>query len=268
MTDPGYPPPEDICPYLRITNQYELPTNSQNRFFFDPATIGAKKGDVIMLNYPHNPSGQVFNKTWLRRLCAYCRKHGIRLFNDAAYVFLDHTGARVTLAEIAVEFPGLSWAEGFSASKIGNFTGWRIAAFVGSPKFIADICRVKADFDSGFNAALALGVLRQLQERPEEVETMRKVYKRRLDGVISILESRGMKLAFRPKAGAFSLWKTPRYAFGQRVTSAKAFNYELINRTGIVGVDFDPYYRLASFGNVEPKFCYLERAFEMAEVSY
>ncbi|MDD5051021.1 MAG: hypothetical protein PHV93_04785, partial [Candidatus Pacebacteria bacterium] len=61
---------------------------------------------------------------------------------------------------------------------------------------------------------------------------------------------------------------TPRYAFGKRVVNAKFFNHELILRTGVVGVDFDPYYRVASFGDVEPMFPQLERAFKMAEVSY
>ncbi|MDD5068008.1 MAG: pyridoxal phosphate-dependent aminotransferase, partial [Candidatus Pacebacteria bacterium] len=132
MTDPGYPPPEDMCADLGIKKHRRLVTNMRNDFLFEPERTGARKGDVIMINYPHNPSGQVMNRAWLRQLCAHCEKYGIRLFNDAAYVFLDHTGKRVTLAEIAVEFPNLSWAEGFSASKIGNFTGWRIGAIVGS----------------------------------------------------------------------------------------------------------------------------------------
>ncbi len=268
MTDPGYPPPRDVCPYLGIRTQYELVVNPQNDFLFEPYESGVRSGSLLMINYPHNPSGQVMNKDWLRMLCEFCVRYGVRLFNDAAYVMLDHTGEKLTLAEIAVEFPELWWMEGFSASKIGNFTGWRTGVLVGSPRFIGDVAKVKADFDSGHVAPMAFGILEMLRTHPEEVEAMRQVYKRRLDGVISVMERSGMKLAFRPRAGAFSLWEVPKWAFGKRVADAKQFNYELIHKTGVVGTDFHPYYRIASFGDVEPMLPRLELAFKTAQVSY
>ena len=42
-----------------------------------------------MINYPHNPSGQIATEDWLHDLCAYCQQHDIRLFNDAAYAISE-----------------------------------------------------------------------------------------------------------------------------------------------------------------------------------
>jgi hypothetical protein len=68
---------------------------------------------------------------------ALCRAHNIRLFNDAANVVLSYASDRVTLAEIAPDYPDLSWAKAFTVAKlIGNGTGWHVGAMVGSPDFI------------------------------------------------------------------------------------------------------------------------------------
>ena len=39
-----------------------------------------QRTNLIMTNYPHNPSGQVASRRWLEELCAYCNEHDIRLF--------------------------------------------------------------------------------------------------------------------------------------------------------------------------------------------
>lgn len=68
-----------------------------------------------MMNYPHNPSGQVATEEWLRQLCRYCSERDVRLFNDAAYFVLSHGAESLTLSEIAIDFPDFSWAEAFTA---------------------------------------------------------------------------------------------------------------------------------------------------------
>ena len=70
-----------------------------------------------MLNYPHNPSGQVATRDWLRQLCEVCSARNIRLFNDAAYYVLSYGPESATLSDIAPDYPDLSWAE---ASRLPN----------------------------------------------------------------------------------------------------------------------------------------------------
>ena len=71
---------------------------------------------------------------------------------------------RVTLAEVAVDYADLSWAEAYTAAKlIGNGTGWHVGAMVGSSDFIGDIKEVKGKTDAGFVAPMAAGVIAGLK---------------------------------------------------------------------------------------------------------
>ena len=145
MTDPGYPTPKDWASGYLHHDVYDLPLTPKNKFRFLPDDI-PEGTSLVMINYPHNPSGQVATREQLENLCRYCLEHRIRLVNDAAYIALSHTEESCALTDVAVDFPGLSWMELFSASKtIGNATGWRIGAAVGSPIFISDFGRIKGN---------------------------------------------------------------------------------------------------------------------------
>ena len=266
-TKPGYPTPKDWTKYLR-QNVYELTLNPKNEFRF--STFELFKGiDVVMMNYPHNPTGQIASREWLEDLCRACEEDGIRLFNDAAYAALAHDPEAATLSEVAIDFPGLSWAEAFSASKlIGNGTGWRVGAMVGASDFIGDIKTIKGNTDSGFAAPMAAGALFALEHDREGIEENRQMYERRLKLLIEIATSNGMRLAVYPKAGFFSLWDTPREAFGEQMLSAQQFNYTMIENTGLVGVHFEPYIRYAVTSDIEGNADKIDAAFKKARVSY
>lgn len=245
-TEPGYPTPAVWCKYLPLTvEHWPLPLSVENGFRFEPRRVPVNM-DVLMINYPHNPSGQIATREWLEELCGHCARHNIRLFNDAAYAALAHASEHCTLTQVAKNFSELSWAEVFSASKlIGNGTGWRIGAMVGSPDFIADIATIKGNTDSGFVAPMAAGVLRALTHGLGNIETYRQKYHWRIRTLCSLLTQSGLRLAVEPQAGFFTLWQLPTRAFGERIESAERFNFMMIERTGVVGVHFHPYIRYA-----------------------
>lgn len=269
MTNPGYPTPADACNY-QGQRHYALPTNKRNQFLFllEDILVGT---DLLMLNYPHNPSGQAVDRHFWSTLCAFCEKNNIRIFNDAAYIALAHDLDVCGLSEVAVDFPNLSWAEAFSASKlIGNGTGWRIGAMVGSPDFIDDIATIKGNTDSGFFAPAAQGVITAMETDQAGIKACRRVYAERIDGLIDMLNASGLRLAVKPRAGFFTLWKVPHSAFGQEIKDAETFNNLMIERTGIVGVPFGEYIRYAVTSPVmDPLWQKVIReGFKKADVSY
>ncbi|MFC1663888.1 pyridoxal phosphate-dependent aminotransferase [Patescibacteria group bacterium] len=266
-TEPGYPTPADWCRYLKL-RQYPLPLNPENSFRFRPNDIRSRT-KLLTINYPHNPSGQIANRKWWEEICGYCEDNDIRIFNDDAYYILSHSPDSCALTEVAVDFPNLSWAEAFSASKvIGNGTGWRIGAIVGSPDFVGDITTIKGNTDSGFVAPMAVGVLHSIEHDQAGIAEYRKRYARRLKHIIDILVSHGMELAVWPGAGFFTLWKRPNKAFGEKIRDAKHFNFLMIKQTGLVGVHFDPYIRYAVCEDVEAMTGDISAAFEKARISY
>ncbi len=268
MTDPGYPTPWDWAAYLNL-HVRKLPLDPVNRFRFSVSNISTET-QLIMINYPHNPSGQTASQGWLKELCAYCEQWDTRLINDAAYAPLAHRRTSCTLTEVAVDFPKLSWAEAFSASKvIGNGTGWRVGAIVGSPDFIGDIAKIKGNTDSGFVAFSAAGVIHAVENDKEGIKQCRKTYEERIRLLIASLTHYGMRLAVEPGAGFFTLWKVPKKAFGQEVKDAEHFNRMMIERTGLVGVHFNPdYIRYAVTGDIKAMLPDIEAAIIKAAVSY
>jgi len=225
---------------------------------------------LVMMNYPHNPSGQIATKNWLAELCDLCEHRDIRLFNDNPYYLLSYDLTNsYTLSDIAPTYKHLSWAEAFSASKIiSNGTGWRIGAIVGSPDFVGDIAKIKGNTDSGFVAPMAAGVLYAIEHDQEHIEECRYRYVRRVVVLTAILAKYGMKIAVEPRAGFFTLWLRPRMAFGMPINDADQFNSLMIAKTGVVGVPFEPYIRYAVTSDVEAMAGDIKEAFKKAEVSY
>ncbi len=271
MTDPGYGVPATWCRLLDFTLHTEVPLNQKNKFRFNPDfDLENLRDGLLMLNYPHAPSGQVADREWFKRLCRVCEAKNIRVFNDAAYAALVHAPeSHSTLTDVAVGFPNLSWVEAFSASKaLGNTTGWRIGAIVGSPDFVGDIRTIKSSDDAGFVAFAAAGVIEGFEKHAHLIEMNRKVYERRLRLVIKCLRSKGMRLAVQPKAGFFTFWLTPKRAFDRDIKSAEEFNFLMLEKTRIFGVHFPPYLRYAVVGDVESVFPEIDAAFKAANVSY
>jgi LL-diaminopimelate aminotransferase len=268
MTDPGYPTPKDWAKGYLHHNVFDLPLNPENNFRFSVNDI-PDGTDLVMINYPHNPSGQVATLKQLEELCGYCQEKGIRLVNDAAYLALSHTNKSSSLTDVAINYPGLSWIELFSSSKtLGNATGWRIGAAVGSPNFIKDLATIKGNTDSGFAAPLAAGVLYAVENDRAGIEANRKKYGERITMLSYLLKSNGMQLAVEPAAGFFTLWKAPRLAFGREMQDAADFNTQMINETGVVGVPFHPYVRYAVCVDVESAAEKIDSAFKKAGVQY
>jgi aspartate/methionine/tyrosine aminotransferase len=268
MTKPGYPIPADWCAYHVNVTHYPLPLNAQNQYRFSVADI-EKTTNLVMTNYPHNPSGQIATKDWLKLLCQYCSDNEIRLFNDAAYFSLSHSEESATLAETAIDFPELSWAEAYTAAKlIGNGTGWHVGALVGSPDFIGDMKEVKGKTDAGIVAPMAAGAIASLEGDQEGIAQYREMYRERLDLLIEVMSDCGMRLASQPLAGFYTLWDAPTRAFGQKMESAEDFNFAMIDNAGVVGVHFPGCIRYAVCADVKEMEKGLRKAFEKADVGY
>jgi len=272
MTEPGYAVPATWSGvgYLNVDHQ-ALATNSTNGFLVEHIELEQlPENALLMLNYPHNPSGQAVGADFWRKICEVCERRGVRVVNDAAYTLLGYNEGQCCLTDIAVEFSALEHLELFSISKeVGNGTGARVGAAVGTKGFMSDFGRIKGNDDSGFVAPIAAAGLYALEEDKESVYESCHVYQARNEQVVyPILTERGMRASVRPQAGFFSLWDLPQKAFGQDIVDAKQFNELMIAETGLVGVHFGNYMRYAVCGPVEDWRQDIIDAFDKANVSY
>ena len=118
---------------------------------------------LMLVNYPHMPTGTAAGLPFLTRLVAFAKAHNILLVHDNPYGFILNETPPVSLLavpgarEVAVELNSLS--------KSHNMAGWRVGLLAGRADVIANVLRFKSNMDSGMFlpvqqaavAALALG---------------------------------------------------------------------------------------------------------------
>jgi aspartate/methionine/tyrosine aminotransferase len=78
---------------------------------------------IIIINFPHNPTGQVINQEELNALIALCKKHDLWLFSDEVYRLLGTTKAWAKPAaecyEKAISLGVMSKAFGMAGLRVG-----------------------------------------------------------------------------------------------------------------------------------------------------
>jgi succinyldiaminopimelate transaminase len=91
---------------------------------------------IVWINYPHNPTGAVINRSGLEELYRRARQAGAWLCSDECYVDIYEGAPPPSILQIAGPgFPGvLSF---LSLSKRSGMTGYRTAAIVGDAEGIA-----------------------------------------------------------------------------------------------------------------------------------
>lgn len=230
---------------------------------------GKDRADLVFVIRPGNPAAVGASVQDWKDLIAFCLEHKTRLVNDGAYSGLTAAGTHVPLAQVAKDYPELEWLELYSVSKSYNDPGARLGALIGSKDFVEDFTLVKGNTDSGPvpGVMAAYGeFLSDAKAAKRELDAIRELYERRLAYLIPVLKKSGLRSACATEAGFFTLWKTPKEAFGKPLPAEnrhEAFNRAVISETGIVGVHFlapgddgpEPLIRYAVCADVlDPKF--------------
>jgi len=179
----------------------KMPLLEKNNFLPDLNKI--KKGKLIFINYPNNPTSAVADKEFFTRLVNIAKQKEIMIASDLAYSEIYYDNQRPhSLLEIdgakdtAVEFHSLS--------KTYNMTGWRIGWVCGNSKIVSAVARVKSNIDSGIFQAIQLAAVAALESDESFVGKIREVYQSRRDCLVDGLNSLGWKVE-RPKA-TFYVW--------------------------------------------------------------
>jgi len=240
--------------YLRA-KRVVWPLMSENNMRLDVDSLTELIGkddlnpDLIFVIRPGNPAAVGCTVEEWRKLIKVCIDKNVRLANDAAYSGLSGKN-HVPLASVAKDYPELEWVELYSVSKSFSDPGARLGALVGSQAFVEDFIMIKGNTDSGPVPGVmgAYGKLFQDEVLAKSLlENTYKMYQSRLEYLIPTLKKAGLQPACETEAGFFTLWKTPKVAFGINIEKyAKENNYalhEAFNRltileSGIVGVHF------------------------------
>ena len=211
------------------------------------------KPKVLMLNYPHNPTGVVTDKEFFKEVVKLAKRFNFMVINDFAYSkitfdgyqapsFLEVDGAK----DIGVEFG--------SFSKSYNMAGWRIGYCVGNEKIVQALGKIKGYFDYGIFSAIQVAGIIALRDCDDTITELAKIYETRRDVLCSGLERIGWDIT-KPRAGMFVWAKIPKPF--DKIGSMK-FAIEMMNNANVAvapGIGFseegEGYLRLALVENEE-----------------
>ena len=208
---------------------------------------------VLMLNYPHNPTGLVTDKDFFIEIVKLAKRFKFMVINDFAYSkitfdgykapsFLEVDGAK----DVGVEFG--------SFSKSYNMAGWRIGYCVGNKEIVQALGKIKGYFDYGIFSAIQVAGIIALRDCDDTIPELCKTYETRRDVLCSALQRLGWDI-IKPKAGMFVWAKIPE---PYSKMGAMQFAIELMNNGNVAvapGTGFseegEGYVRLALVENEE-----------------
>ena len=204
--DPSYPV-YSAHAALAGGEAYHLPLSAANGFLPDLDAIPEevlRRAKLLFINYPNNPTGAVADRPFLERAVDLCRRYGILLVSDAAYVEMTLEGES---APSILEIPGAKDValEFYSLSKPFNMTGYRLGAAVGNPAAVAALGRVKNNADSGQWNAIQYAGAAALEHDPQDFfSRMNALYRQRRDKLCLGLRDLGWDVPL-PRA-TFYVW--------------------------------------------------------------
>ncbi len=207
--NPTYP----IHPYSVIIAGGDLRSIpiGPGRDFFEDLTTAAKQTwpspRMLIISYPHNPTTEVVDKSFFRKIVKFCSERDMIVVHDLAYAdlvfddykapsFLQVPGAK----KIGVEF--------FSLSKSYSMPGWRVGFCVGNKKIIAALKRIKSYLDYGMFQPIQIASIIALNGPDDCVKEIVDIYKERRDVLCDGLDRVGWHIE-KPRATMFVWAKIP-----------------------------------------------------------
>jgi alanine-synthesizing transaminase len=159
------------------------------------------KPKLLILNFPHNPTGAVVDLGFFEEIVGYARANGLMIIQDFAYghtTFDDYEAPSIFQVkgakDLAVEFTTMS--------KPFNMAGWRIGYCVGNAEMIDALGKIKGYYDYGIFQAVQIASIVALRHGDDFIREQAAVYQERRNALCSALDRIGWKVE-PPKAGMF-----------------------------------------------------------------
>jgi len=103
---------------------------------------------VLVISFPHNPTGATVDLAFMQRVVDFCREHEMIVVHDFAYAdvgFDGHQPPSILQAEGAKECA----VELYSMTKSFSMAGWRSAFLLGNAEVVQALVKLKSYLDYG-----------------------------------------------------------------------------------------------------------------------
>lgn len=203
-------------------------------FAFDPAELErliTPKTRLLILNYPHNPTGGTLSRQDLEAIAAILRKHPqVWVYADEIYSRLSYADEFFSIAQLPDMYERTIISDG--ASKTWAMTGWRIG-FTSNPLLAPVFTRWITNTESCASQISQWAALEAITGPQDAAEKMRASFLERRNLIVGLL-NQVPGIACRNPGGAFYAWPNVTEAC-QRVgaVDSEDLRKRLLNEAGV-----------------------------------
>jgi aspartate/methionine/tyrosine aminotransferase len=203
-------------------------------FAFDPLELErliTPKTKLLILNYPHNPTGGTLSKKDLEAIAAILRRHPqVWVYADEIYSRLSYASEFFSIAQLPDMVERTIISDG--ASKTWAMTGWRIG-FTSNPALAPVFTRWITNTESCASQISQWAALEAITGPQDAAAMMRASFLERRDLIVGLL-NKVPGVACRNPGGAFYAWPNVTEAC-QRigVADSEEFRKRLLNEAGV-----------------------------------
>lgn len=194
VPNPGYPAyPAAVA--LSGGSAVEYTLSEQGGWMPDLEAIEARDDidsiKMMIINYPHMPTGTAPVAGLFERLVAFAKRHNILLVHDNPYSFIRNDAPQSLVSvpgakDVAVELNSLS--------KSHNMAGWRVGMMVGNSEVIANVLRYKSNLNNAMFVPLQRAAIVALGLGDEWYASVNATYRSREAKATEILTTLGCRV--------------------------------------------------------------------------
>ncbi|HVJ22612.1 MAG TPA: aminotransferase class I/II-fold pyridoxal phosphate-dependent enzyme, partial [Burkholderiales bacterium] len=203
-------------------------------FSFDPQELErliTPKTRLLILNYPHNPTGGCLTRKELETIAAVLKKHPqVWVYADEIYSRLVFQGDFFSIAQVPGMYERTIISDG--ASKTWAMTGWRIG-FTANPALAPVFTRWITNTESCASQISQWAAVEAINGPQDSAEKMKKSFLERRDLIVGLLNQvPGVKC--QVPGGAFYVWPNITEAC-RRIGAADSeeFRKRLLHEAGV-----------------------------------
>ena len=142
IPDPGYPTYEVGARFAGL-EPVLVPLTAKRRFLLDPEDVGEevlRETLIYWVSYPHNPTGAVAPRDYLRRVGDAARRYGFIVASDECYADIYFGAPPASMLEVQTE----NVIAIHSCSKRSGMTGYRSGFLAGDVDLMATLRKLRS----------------------------------------------------------------------------------------------------------------------------
>jgi alanine-synthesizing transaminase len=163
--------------------------------------VGWPKPRVLVISFPHNPTGAVVDLDFMQKVVDFCREREMVVVHDFAYADIGFDGYKppsILQADGAKECA----VELYSMTKSFSMAGWRCAFLVGNREVVQALVKLKSYLDYGVFQPIQIAATVAMNEAADYPAEVCSIYESRRDALIDGLARVGWEIP-KPKGSMF-----------------------------------------------------------------